>query len=131
MVFGIALGVALLRFVGDNRRRLDPAASGLAIAVAAVPLAVPAMWALGYPLNTPAADSFGCGTVTTPQVPGVASDTPPEVADSCRTRLTQQRVLVGLLALPSVALLGVATVQVARARDPQDAADPEPVARGR
>ena len=118
VVVGVALAVGLLKFVATNRRSLQPAAMGLALAVAAVPLAVPAMWALGYPLNTPAADSFGCGTVTTPQVPGIAPNTPAEVADSCRTRLTQQRVLVGLLALPAFTLLGLALVQVVRQREP-------------
>lgn len=119
VVVGVALAIGLLKFVASNRRSLDRAAVGVALAVAAVPLAVPAMWALGYPLNTPAADSFGCGTVTMPQVPGLAPETPAEVADSCRTRLTQQRVLVGVLALPPVALLGLALAQVVRQREPQ------------
>lgn len=119
-VVGVALAIGLLKFVAGNRRSLQPPAMGLALAVAAVPLAVPAMWALGYPLNTPAADSFGCGTVTTPQVPGIAPGTPAEVADSCRTRLTQQRVLVGILALPPFVLLGLGLVQVVRQSEPQE-----------
>ena len=113
--FGLILAIAALVVVAQHRRGLDPAMAGIVLAVAALPLAIPAMWALGYPLNTPAADSFGCGSAARASVPATAPGTSPAAADSCEDRLALQRAVVVVLALPPLGLLATGFF-VSRAR---------------
>ena len=126
VVIGCLLAAVLAVRAHRLRRVVGPAVAALAAAAAAVPLFVLPAWALGHPLSTPEADSFGCGLVFDPaRTAGVPPQGDP-VADSCRERVRQQAVLAAVAATPGLLVLGSAVVGLARpprTRAPSSAGD--------
>lgn len=95
-----------------------PASRALSGFIAAVALALPAVYAFTYSLTTPADDASGCGTLTTPatQFDQLQRDT--VITPTCAARLRQQKVLVAGLAAPSALVLAFAVVGGLRRQRP-------------
>ena len=74
--------------------------------IAALAFAVPAVQAFAATVNTPTDDSFGCGSISTPNKMLLPGRDRPEVTPTCRDRLVKQKLLVLVLALPSVGAAG-------------------------
>lgn len=74
--------------------------------VAALAFAVPAVQAFAATVNTPTDDSFGCGSISTPNKTLVVRGARPEVTPTCRDRLIKQKLLVLVLALPTLGAAG-------------------------
>jgi hypothetical protein len=70
--------------------------------IAALAFAVPAVLAFAATVNTPTDDSFGCGSISTPNKTLVVRGARPKVTPSCQERLTKQKLLVFVLALPTI-----------------------------
>ena len=89
-------------------------ARALALAVAAVPLAVPAVWVAAHEPLPSAADTTGCGSLTNPVTTG-----DPRAQVACDAALGTQRTAAGVLGLlPLGSLLGAVVVCARRPQDP-------------
>lgn len=89
-------------------------ARSLALAVAVVPLSVPAVWAADHHPLPAVADSFGCGSLTNPS--GVTGNQ--RLDEACDEARNKQGVIAGVLSLlPVGAALGAVVPLAARRSD--------------
>jgi hypothetical protein len=116
VLIGCLLAAVLAVRAYRLRRVVGPTVAALAGAAATVPLFVLPAWALGHPLSTPEADSFGCGLVFDPARLSVPPSQADPVAESCRARLRQQAVLAAAAAAPGVLVMGTSIVMLVRPR---------------
>ena len=108
---GVALVVMAVRHSGI----LGAASAATGACLAALAFAVPAVQAFAAGVNTPADDSFGCGSISTPaKVLPPSGSGEPMVSDTCGERLGKQKALVVVLALPALASAGLAVSFVLR-----------------
>lgn len=102
-------GVALVVMAVRHAETLGKAAAATGACVAALAFAVPAVQSFAAGVSTPADDSFGCGSISTP-----AKVLPPSgsgalrVTETCSERLGKQKAPVVVLALPALASAGLA-----------------------
>ena len=114
-VLGLVTGGLLLAQSALRVDLLGRSASAAGALVAALAFSVPAVLAFAATVSTPADDSTGCGSLTTPTRQLLPGGTTPVVTDTCRDRLTKQKALVLALSLPTLTSAGVGLVLGLRA----------------
>jgi hypothetical protein len=104
-VLGFLSGGLLLALSTLRANVLGRAAAAGAF-IAALAFAVPAVLAFAATVNTPTDDSLGCGSISTPNKTLVVRGARPEVTPTCQDRITKQKLLVSVLALPTIGAAG-------------------------
>lgn len=106
-VVGLLAGGLLLAQSALRADVLGRSAAGAGALLAALAFSVPAVLVFAATVNTPADDSIGCGSISTPTKQLLPGGTKPEVTGTCRDRLVKQKLLVLALSLPTLAAAGV------------------------
>ena len=117
---GLVLGALLLAVSALRVSVVGRAAAAAGAFLAALAMSIPAAQAFATRVNTPADDSQGCGSLSTPTKqlqPGTSRAT---VTDTCRDRLNLQKLLVTALILPSVGAAGTGLAVGLRTRPRQE-----------
>jgi hypothetical protein len=82
---------------------------GVALGLAAVALAAPAIYVAAQDVAPAVSDTIGCGTVSSPQLPSAASE-----RSSCEDALGRQKAVTAILAPVPVVVAAAAVVVLAR-----------------
>lgn len=103
--------VVLLLERGSADAGLGPVGSAMAYFVIAFAFAPPAVLAFAASVSTPADDSSGCGTISSPSTVFDQVRRETVVTPTCAERLRQQKLLAGALIAPSAlaAIFGLAS----------------------
>jgi small-conductance mechanosensitive channel len=113
-----AVGIvcSLVLIANTVRRELSPAVRVLALLAAALPLLVPALWAAQHEPTPAVADSFGCGSITSPS----NSDEPGVLGQACRTALARQRNIALSLGVLPIGVIVAAAAAALKDRETDD-----------